>query len=455
MRGWIATGVLLAACSSSDDDLLLDEGTGGPEGSAVEARGWFAPLPGDLSACSAAYELVGGDGCARTERALGEGDAGALGFEAGAFLQLISGEFRSALTWSAGAPGPTDLVLGVQPRGDVRYVAREYRYPRDARFIISNNGTRYLECGDRLAVDAEVSIVSADGALNEVIDAVVEADSAGYAKITAASTRDALVGHVLDSAQPGDAERRFDDVTFTFGVSPFGLEASVAAHPRFVESDLDTQQCTELATNRLSACSPWGAVSIAPGDEVVGLSFEGAIALANAASPVTLDSGAELTLTFEASPEPSCVGIDTPALLPHILQFPARVQLGSSDGRVGGAMDVQVTAEASGGTLRRVTAGASTLSPASDDPLADARRFAILEPLVWAEGEVVGFEFFSQSGEGGARGILRANGSILGCEGTRPCEEVCPGPGCTSTLAEKWAVRWGAPVIGEDESLLY
>jgi hypothetical protein len=71
---------------------------------------------------------------------------------------------------------------------------------------------------------------------------------------------------------------------------------------------------------------------------------------------------------------------------------------------------------------------------------------------VWSELENGGFEFFAQSGEDGARGILRAYGAEISCEGTRPCEDVCPGPGCTATQAEKWAVRWGDPSIGEGSS---
>lgn len=457
MRCWVAMGVLLAACSSSDTDTPLS-----PAGdTSLVARGWYGPGPGDLSACPAAYEQVGGGDCSRSERAVGQGDEDALGFEAAALLELISGEHRSDITWqggaASGAGGPTELVLNVEPRGDVRFVERDFRYPRDGYgSTISNNGARYLDCGDRLAVDARLSIVSADGALNEVVDAVVEADSERYAKITITASREALAGSVL--ASPRDTNGQpFDELTLTFGISALGLEASLAAHPQFVREDLGTQRCSVLGSMYLSpSCSPWGAAQLRPGDDLLGLSFEGAVALANAASPaVLLDTGAELSMTFEAAPEPTCIGIDTPAALPSILQFPARVQLASSDGRVGGSMDVQLTAEASGGALRRVTATAEYLSPDSSELSALAPSYAILEPLVWSELENGGFEFFAQSGEDGARGILRAYGAEIGCEGTRPCEDVCPGPGCTATLAEKWAVRWGDPLIGEDSTPLF
>jgi hypothetical protein len=444
MRHLLPIGVLTAACSTS-------EGSAGPL--TLEARGWFGPGPGDLSACPAAYEQVDGGDCSRSERAIGQGDEDALGFDAAALLALVSGEHRSELTWNGGASGAggrTELVLTVEPRGDARFVERDFRYPRDGYGgTISNNGARYLECGDRLAVDAQLTIVSADGALNEVVDAVVEADSDRYAKITITSSREQLAGSVL--ASPRDTNGQpFDELTLTFGISVVGLEASLAAHPRFVRDDLDTQRCSVLGSMFLSSsCSPWGAAQLAPGDDLLGLSFEGAIALANTASPaILLDTGAELRMTFEASPEPTCIGIDTPASLPSILEFPGRVQLASSDGRVGGSMDVLLTAEASGGQLRRVTATAEYLSPESSELSELAPSYAILEPLVWSELENGGFEFFAQSGEDGARGILRAYGAEISCPGTRPCEDVCPGPGCTATQAEKWAVRWGDPSIG-------
>jgi hypothetical protein len=461
MRYLLVAGGLLAACSSSDSGGLGGEYRGVPGSSSILEGGRFVPVPGDLSACSAAYLHAGGDECSRSERAVTDADMSALGFDARSFLELISGDFRSELTWQAGdVPGArTELVLSVEPRGEARFVERDFENPRpDYTFTISNGGGRYFACGDRLAVDAQVSIVSADGALNEVVDAVVEADSERYAKITITLNREELAGNILAARGPAEGDTsgqpRSEQLTLTFGISSFGLEASVAAHPRYERVELGGQSCTSLGSMFLSSsCAPWGAVPMQPGDEVLGLSFEGALALANAASPATLlDSGAELTLAFDAAPQPVCVSIDTPAALPSVVEFPARVQLASSDGRVGGALDVLLTAEAAGGTLRRVTAGSSYLAPVAEELPELAPSYAILEPLTWSELESGGFELYAEARPDGARGVLRAYGSELGCEGTRPCEEVCPGPGCTATTVEKWGVRWGDPAIGTNGS---
>lgn len=105
-------------------------------------------------------------------------------------------------------------------------------------------------------------------------------------------------------------------------------------------------------------------------------------------------------------------------------------------------MDVQLQAEALDGDLR-VLAHTSYLAPVADGLPELAPRYAILEPLVWSELEHGGFAFVAEATDRSAGGVLRAIGSDLSCRGARPCEEVCPGPGCASTSVEKWAVRWG------------
>jgi len=130
--------------------------------------------------------------------------------------------------------------------------------------------------------------------------------------------------------------------------------------------------------------------------------------------------------------------------------FPARAQLESSDGRVGGSMDVQLSAEALGGTLQRVTAYTEYLVPDPTGLSELAPSYAILQPLTWSNDESLGgFEFSLEATEQSSGGILRAIGGNLGCNSSRPCQEVCPGPGCTVTNAEKWAVRWGDLPVGD------
>ena len=82
-----------------------------------------------------------------------------------------------------------------------------------------------------------------------------------------------------------------------------------------------------------------------------------------------------------------------------------------------------------------------------------APSYAIQEPLSWSALEMGGFEFLVEAHEAASGGLLRAIGGQLSCDSSRPCEKVCPGPGCTVSPAEKWAARWGEMVLGTELSL--
>lgn len=417
---------------------------------------WYGPSsatdPGAFSSGLACPQtgVVSARNCERAERSLAP-DADTLGFGADEFLGLISGEHSAVLSWESGglpAGRSSELVLTVEPLGDVRFVDQEASDASGGGGVITfgNTGGRYLACGDRLAVDARVRISTTDGALNEVIETTVEADSGRYARVEATVLAEQIAGSLEPSVESEQGRARTSPVelTLAFGISELGLEAALGAHAEFTGTSIETgSPCNVMGRAALERSCPWGSVSLGAGEELFGLSLDGALAQLNASSPATLaDSGARLELSADATPEARCVSVDTPAVLPYVTQFPGRIVLQSSDGRVGGAMDVQLQAEALGGALR-VTASTSYLAPVADELPELAPSYAILQPLVWSELEHGGFEFFAEATEGSSGGVLRAIGSELSCSGTRPCEEVCPGPGCTATNAEKWAVRWG------------
>jgi hypothetical protein len=431
----------LIACSSAEVDGPLPwDGPPSSSDSGVISSGLTCPQAGVMSLAD----------CERSERSLAD-DAVSVGFGADEFLGLISGEHSAVLSWESNGSlsgRSSELVLTVEPLGDVRFVDQEARDNSGGGGVITfgNTGGRYLACGDRLAVDARIRISTADGALNEVIETTVEADSGRYARLRATLLAEQIAGSLEPSVESGQGRARTSPVelSLVFGISELGLEAALGAHAEFEGTNIETgSPCNIMGGALLDRSCPWGSVRLGVGEEIFGLSLDRAVAQLNASSPATLaDSGARLELSADATPEPRCVSVDTPAVLPYVTQFPGRVLLQSSDGRVGGAMDVQLQAEALDGALR-VTASTSYLVPVADELPELAPSYAILQPLVWSELEHGGFEFFAEATGRSSGGVLRAIGSDLTCNGTRPCEEVCPGPGCTATNAEKWAVRWG------------
>ena len=444
--------LVLASCAPDADTAASPDPGHAPTYESASDVTTNATAPAaPLLACNQARSAQRGD-CTRSERAVTGEDALALGFEAEAFLRLISGEHRSEVTWQDGAGPSSELILTVEPLGEVRFVDQQARAGgQNDEFTLGNTGGRYLTCGDRLAVDARLSIVSADGALNEVAFASVEADSGSYARSVVQLPTADLAGSLRATLEAG--REPHDELTLVLAISELGsgLEGSLATHAALLD-DSNVERgtpCSQLGAFRLSSSCPLGAFALGADEELLGLSFAGALERLNATSPAALgDTGAQLTLAFEASPAPVCISIDTPASLPSVLMFPGSVRLDSSDGRVGGSMEVQLNAEASGGTLQRVTAHTDYLVPDPSGLSELAASYAILQPLSWSNEFLGGFEFSIEATEQSSGGILRAIGGNLGCNSSRPCAEVCPGTGCTVTNAEKWAVRWGDLPVG-------
>ncbi|MEY4544095.1 MAG: hypothetical protein RL685_290 [Pseudomonadota bacterium] len=441
--------VVLAACIDAEGPEPSDLSAPPTLGPSPIGGGQDTPSSGMLVTCAA--QLREG-ACERAERGLLTEDEATLGFTADEFLQLISGEHRAQVAWQLDAAEPSsELVLTVRPQGEARFVDRTLQSAgRSEIFTFGNTGARYYTCGDQLAVDAEISIVMPDGTLNETLQARVEAESGRYARIL----MDVPSANVQGSLRADLEQRGADQLTLALGITKLGsgLEGGLGASSSAVSTNIERgSPCQRLGSFSLAPGCPLGAVPLAADGELLGLSFSGALARLNATSPATLgDNGTPLALAFTAEPAGQCVSIDTPATLPAVLAFPGSVALESGDGRVRGTLEVQVTAEELNGELQVVTAASEYLVPDSRGLAELAPRYAILEPLTWSALELGGFEFEVEAREQRFGGVLRAIGGNLSCQSSRPCEEVCPGPGCNVSPAEKWAVRWGEMQLGTE-----
>lgn len=385
--------------------------------------------------------------CTRAELAPSAADESALGFSAEAFLQLITGEHRAQVTWQSDADAAarsSELVVTVQPRGDVRLVRQALSTSAYGEtFTFGNTGATYYTCGDHLAVDAELRVVMPDGSLDETLQGTLEAESGRHARVQIDVQSDSLAGSLRSAVEGAGG----DQLSIALGIAELGtgLEGKLSASQSQPSGNVELgATCNTLGSFTLAQGCPLGAVPLVAAEEVLGLSFAGALERLNATSPAVLsDTGAALSLSFTAESSATCVSIDTPATLPSVLEFPGTVSLESSDGRVGGTLEVQLAAKALAGELSVVTAYADYLVPDASGLAEMAPRYAILEPLTWSPNEPGGFEFAMEAREEQFGGVLRALGHTLSCQGSQPCEEVCPGPGCIASPAVKWGVRWG------------
>jgi len=451
------SAMFLVACSADEEPASSDLGT--PPSLSAGPQSNTQTVPSEwLLACGGTIRQLSAGVCSKTERPASSEDEGTLGFNAAAFLQLISGEHRARVSWDSRAAAggrSSELVLTVQPRGDVRFVDQTMVASGHSQtFTFGNTGGRYYTCGDQLAVDAELNLMMPDGTLNETLQATIETESGRHARLLVNVPSSEVAGTLRVDVERAGA----DQLTLALGITQLGagLEGSLGASHSEGSADLERSGsgCSTLGSFRLAEGCPLGAYPLSDlDDELLGLSLASVLERLNATSPTTLnDNGAPLELTFSAEPARQCVSVDTPATLPSVLMFPGSVALESSDGRVGGTLEVQLSAEAVNGSLQVVKAASEYLTPDARGLAAVAPRYAILEPLSWSRLELGGFEFQVEAREDMSGGMLRAIGGDLHCQSSQPCEEVCPGPGCSVSPAEKWAVRWGDMELGTDLS---
>jgi hypothetical protein len=201
----IASAFALVACAESPSH---DPEFSFPNG-GTDLQGSSPGLGSDLLQSCGATRAFQSSACSRSERELRDGDEAALGFAAEALTRLISGEHRAELTWSVDGERSdrrSELVLTVVPLGPVHFVEQSSISAASETYTFGNTGAEYFTCGDRLAVDAQLTIVMPDGSLNETIEVSVEAESANYARISVRQPGDSIVGSLRSAVAEQGAD---------------------------------------------------------------------------------------------------------------------------------------------------------------------------------------------------------------------------------------------------------
>jgi hypothetical protein len=144
-------------------------------------RGWFG-LAAFAIGCTGGGWNDGGqfgeEGGARCEEAsrtqLAADETSPLGFAPQAILDLLVGPRDETLTWASG--GSTPLALEVVPDGDYAYVEQE--------FVSDGSGAEpALGCPNLVVVEGELTFATEDGAFDEHLPVVVQAESAALASL--------------------------------------------------------------------------------------------------------------------------------------------------------------------------------------------------------------------------------------------------------------------------------
>jgi hypothetical protein len=141
--------------------------------------------------------------CADTATALSLDEVSALGFAPADLLALSEGAHEETLTWADDRD--TAVVVTVSAPTDARFVESEAVYPDSDE----PSPAIAIECSDRVEVDLQLSVATADGALDEAWDAVLSGERAELASVQVELDLGALGGSLDFEAFV--AEPAYDD----------------------------------------------------------------------------------------------------------------------------------------------------------------------------------------------------------------------------------------------------
>jgi hypothetical protein len=319
-----------------------------------------APLPD---------EGLNGDGAGCKEEATviaGLDAATALGFTAAEVLASAGGPHMSAMTWSGGlADGPVDVELS-PAAGDteltvtIDYAGGEIRHIKSTPegFDEGNDGGFVAECHDRIEIDVEVAVASADGGLAESFVAPLRATSRGISTLRHTIEFADLAGSLaLAKVEPADA--KIGPLDLDIGVSPSGLFGSASA---LVEVEIGggvgaTFMNVARWPSGATPCDELGEAPVALDDKIALFSAADALALAAKASGLSLtwqgQDPTELTLGLAHDGDSICARYEGESV--GSLRFGATATVKTADGRWDGAFPVEISVQpAADGTLASV-----------------------------------------------------------------------------------------------------
>ncbi len=131
-----------------------------------------------LTACDEDLDEAGA-GCTDSYTELAADEVSALGFSADEVLAAIAGSRSETLQWADG-PQTSITVEAIHTGGPIRFVDSEPT-PHDGGMDL----LAAAHCEDRVEIEAQVTVTTDDGLLNETFDVMLAADEPTSADFTA------------------------------------------------------------------------------------------------------------------------------------------------------------------------------------------------------------------------------------------------------------------------------
>jgi hypothetical protein len=414
---------------------------------------------GNPVASSDETDVPGGGNCEETESDVDAAQPTALGFSAQDVIALVSGEHRASLSWLESAnvdygpeTGRSEITFTVEAIGRPRFIDREPR-PRPGGTEIDLPELFAPSCGDSIELDVRMSVATEGGALDELVETTVIASVRDFAVAGLGFPLEGLTGSFVGNAEPPpNAEFTSpQSLSMRVGFSEYGVLGSMTlggGEFRTLDgSGIGMTTYGDIA--RFPAddyCGP-NTISVAADQSVRGLSMASVLDSLNAMSPaeVLYDGGgsAELTLSFANAEPRVCVRLEAAAPGRTALEFPGRVTLASSDGRIDGSAPVQFSVEAAEGAPNAV----SVLGSLEAADLAQAAslpgQFGIRDALDFSGYDGGRVELLG-SASGGSLRVYALD--VAECVTNPPPRDpnATSSPGCRGTdRVPLWGARWG------------
>lgn len=320
---WVA---LVASCGGTSTGNPYDRGTGG--------------------------EHSGNSGQCEEQRAMElELDAESeLGFSARDVLDHAGEQREETLRWRAlngvsygPESGTQALTFGITPTGKARFV--EY-VPKSSGFEIAS------DCGEQLEIPVEVTLQSAQGALDERFTTVLTARSVELGRIYHRLKAEDLGGSLELTASDGF---EFTELSVSIQTSRFGVQGSLTPSLQKTSGDSVAQS----ATGTLASWGPEGceAGMRVPSDAAVAdFSADDALALltqhTDAAAAWKGGEATTVEFSFEPGLDGACAVLEQSAFAPPgadgavgTLRIPGTLQATTADGLLNASWSATLTAK--------------------------------------------------------------------------------------------------------------
>jgi hypothetical protein len=394
---------------------------------------------------------LGGPWCDEVESEIDFDEQTSLGFSAADVAPLVSGRHTETLAWLDGAnaasgEGTTEIEVDVVLDETARYVKRNPGDESDG--LVGDGPAGSSNCNDRVALGATLTLTTADGKLDEVVETTIYADSATLASTTFTLPADELMGDLeVTPSVPsgfevdGPPELQFD-IQFA-AVGWIGHVGALVKYKDHVSASGGAPAYGGSAIAQWPAENPCPLAFPVPTDQSEDLQ-----ALLDA-----FNGRGPLNVTYEPDGEPAALDYELGSDAEYVCQslpdgsldFVGQLELSSDDGLIDGRfpLDVSVEPDDSGA----VTHVYALMMEYGDDPAALLESFGIGQSVDFTGYDQWQVRLEAQLADDTLSGALSVRGvGVADCT-MAPPDDGSSGmgaPGCSgANYTDLWVASFG------------